>query len=113
MTPVITKAAQMARYRAANPDAYRGYRMKNKYGITLEQYNEMLERQNGVCAICEQDETRTARGIIRSLAVDHDHETGEVRGLLCASCNQILGFARDNPEVLRSAATYLDLARGR
>src|SRR5690606_5587543 len=73
-----------------------------EYGITLDDYFAMLERQGGVCAICHQEcQTRN------SLAVDHCHETGRVRGLLCNRCNRALGLLRDDPEVIRRAASYL------
>lgn len=73
------------------------------YGLTLEGYDVMLRDQDGVCWICECPE----RGD-NHLAVDHDHETGEVRGLLCGRCNRGLGSFEDDPERLRRAALYLD-----
>ena len=81
-----------------------------KYGITLEDYDRMYESQNGVCAICLKPETtkdRWRRGGIKRLAVDHDHETGAVRGLLCDRCNKALGCFRDDPELVRAALDYL------
>ena len=74
-----------------------------KFGITVEQYEEMLEAQGGGCAICG----RAPRSDI-SLHVDHDHEGGEVRGLLCFPCNQALGLMGDEPSRCVAAATYLD-----
>lgn len=83
------------------------YRIKN-YGVTREQYDSMVEAQNGVCAICAQPETsRNKRGEIKQLAVDHDHNTGVVRGLLCARCNCGLGYFRDNLALLSAASAYL------
>ena len=81
----------------------RGNKLRQKYGITLEQYDEMLERQGGRCAICG--------GLNKNgwfLAVDHDHKTGKNRGLLCASCNVILGTAYDNVDILNKAIKYLE-----
>ena len=75
--------------------------LKRRYGITLEQYEAMLESQNGKCAICKGD---CLTG--RNLAVDHDHETGKVRGLLCSKCNQGLGQL-NNIELLQRAIDYL------
>lgn len=63
-----------------------GVRLKARYGITLEDYEALLVKQNGVCAICEE-ECKTGE----RLSVDHDHETGAVRGLLCRACNFRLG----------------------
>jgi hypothetical protein len=67
----------------------------------------MLARQDGVCAICRGEETRTMAGTVLALCVDHDHETGRVRGLLCHPCNMLLGFARDDEERLQAAVRYL------
>ena len=72
------------------------------YGLTPEVYNRMLEEQGGVCAICSQPEPRC-----QGLSVDHDHNTGVVRGLLCSNCNTALGLFIDDPDRLARAATYL------
>lgn len=77
-----------------------------KYGLTIEQYDSMLARQDGSCAICKSTEPRMKNA--GRLYVDHCHETGEVRGLLCFRCNTMLGNAGDSPEVLRLAAEYLE-----
>lgn len=74
-----------------------------RYGITPEQYDAMLAAQGGHCAICPATEPG-GRG---EWHVDHDHETGEVRGLLCSRCNLGIGLFRDTPGLLESAATYL------
>lgn len=76
-----------------------------RYGITLEQYIEMVAEQNGVCAICKKPET--ARNTTR-LSIDHCHATGKVRGLLCQQCNKMLGMGKDNPETLQAAINYLN-----
>lgn len=73
------------------------------YGITAEDYEQILKQQEGRCAIC-----RRANGKTKRLAVDHDHETNRVRGLLCKPCNRMLGHGRDDPEFFNRAATYLD-----
>ena len=73
----------------------------------------MLEAQGGVCAICEKPERSTSRyGRIKKLAVDHDHDTGAVRGLLCANCNKGIGNLGDDPDILIAGAAYLIAARG-
>lgn len=73
---------------------------QDKYGITVEDYNQMLELQNGCCAICLEEFVETGH-------VDHDHATGAVRELLCISCNNMLGRAKDNPDILLRAAKYI------
>lgn len=83
-------------------DAKDNYLIRN-YGITSSEYDEMLEAQNGVCAICGQDEQVKTRG----LSVDHCHTTGKVRGLLCSYCNMGLGLFKDDTEVLINAVKYL------
>lgn len=83
-----------------------------RFGITPDQYQEMLDSQNGVCAICEGPERSTdKKGSIKALAVDHDHATGAMRGLLCANCNKGIGNLGDNVDTLIAAAAYL-AARG-
>jgi len=69
-----------------------------KYGITAEQYEEMNRLQGGRCLICGQAERGTRRGIPKTLAVDHDHDTGEIRGLLCSKCNTAIGLLDDDPK---------------
>ena len=79
-----------------------------RYGITLEQYDDMMLKQDGVCAICKQRETmKNKHGITVNLSVDHDHETGQVRGLLCRNCNVGLGNFSDDIRVMRVAISYL------
>ena len=93
--------------RKEHPDVlYRRNRnkvLKCRYGITLEDYALMLAEQGGVCAICG-----TPPSEARVLDVDHCHESGTVRGLLCRSCNLCLGRMSDDPDLLRRAADYLE-----
>lgn len=84
-------------------DCAYSWKLTKVYGITLAQYNEMLVDQNYCCSICAEPQRDSKR-----LAVDHDHDTGRVRGLLCHECNLMLGKARDNPDLLRAGATYLE-----
>lgn len=81
--------------------------LKQRYGITAQDYNRMLASQNGVCAVCGNPETRKKRGGTIRLAVDHCHKTGKVRGLLCSRCNLSIGRFEDDPELLEKAAAYL------
>ncbi|KKL57780.1 hypothetical protein LCGC14_2231970, partial [marine sediment metagenome] len=83
--------------------------LRYKYGITIEKYTEMLLEQKGVCAICGLPETRVSNnGNIKVLSVDHCHETGKVRGLLCQRCNSGIGFLNDDIENLKCAILYLN-----
>ena len=79
------------------------YARRNKYDLNEEQYRELVEHQNNHCAICNLPATEGKRG----LSVDHDHETGEIRGLLCTRCNTGLGQLRDDPKLLDKAISYL------
>jgi hypothetical protein len=104
-----TKFFKTARGRVCTPcqrtrtsHASRGVRLAETYGITLDEYDAMLAAQGGGCAICG-GKRRT------NLDVDHCHKTLLVRGLLCRQCNRrLLTAARDNPDVLRAAITYLE-----
>jgi hypothetical protein len=87
-----------------DPIKKREYDLKTKYDITLDQYDDMYEEQQGRCAICGTDQPG-GRG--NHFAVDHDHLTGQVRSLLCEGCNTGLGKFKDNPDLLRSAQLYL------
>ena len=88
--------------RKARKEASHASWVLNTYGLALGQYDELKAYQNGTCAICER-----ATGATKKLAVDHDHETGYVRGLLCGPCNGMLGTARDDVEFFRRAVEYL------
>lgn len=101
--------AYRRRMNAENPEKFAGYEYKKRYGITFTQYSEMFKVQNGVCAICKEKEIATDKNQnIRRLAVDHCHETGKIRDLLCTNCNTLIGRAKDSVDVLRSAIKYLE-----
>jgi hypothetical protein len=93
---------------AAHPGTRKNQRLR-QFDISLLQYNALLALQNNVCAICHKPETlvdsRTGR--LRALAVDHDHTTKRVRGLLCSACNTGLGKFKDNIDLLIAAVSYL------
>lgn len=82
----------------------REWRIKSKYDISIERYNELLNEQKHLCAICGK---KSSDALNRKLAVDHDHETGEVRGLLCGNCNNGLGRFKDDISLLEKAISYL------
>lgn len=77
--------------------------LKYLYGITSEQYNQMFLQQEGCCAICGKHQSEFKR----ALCVDHNHETGEIRGLLCSKCNLGLGNFKDDSEILKKAIMYV------
>jgi recombination endonuclease VII len=96
------------RYQSENKDKIkkrsRELHLQRKFGISAEDYNQMLAQQNNVCAICKRP---CATG--KALAVDHNHETGKVRALLCKDCNVSIGLMKEDPDLLRTAANYLEL----
>jgi len=103
--------ARAAAWRARNPERIKKILQNAKlkrYGISFEQYTKRSVAQNGVCAICRKPETWIVKGTLALLSVDHDHETGRVRGLLCHSCNLGLGHFKDDALMLRAAANYLE-----
>lgn len=89
-------------WRIANPDKIRTHDLKERYGITLEDYDKLLLAQDNKCGICKQE-----RPINKNLDVDHNHKTDEVRGLLCRNCNRGLGYFKEAETALQSAIDYL------
>ena len=96
--------------RAANRNYYLDIDIRKKYGVTLQWYEETFSRQNGVCAICKQPESSVIKGKVIAMPIDHDHNTGKVRGLLCTKCNRGIGLFRDDINLLKSAIEYLQKA---
>jgi Recombination endonuclease VII len=103
--------AQAKEYGARTREQRRAYVLSSSFGLTSAGYDAFLAGQGGLCAICRRPET-AKRHAARRLAVDHDHATGDVRGLLCSACNHGIGLFADDPARLRSAATYIEVARG-
>lgn len=112
------RAASRARYaadKAAQGEGQRWRSVKSLYGLTRDGWMALFDAQNGQCAICprmliipqggRRDKDRTV--------IDHDHETGQVRGLLCGHCNLGIGYLADHPDRLRAAADYLEQHRQR
>lgn len=83
----------------ANPDAVKQKNLKRNYGINLEEYTKRYDTQHGLCAIC-----KTPHDV---LCVDHSHDTGKVRGLLCHPCNRGIGLLKESADTLRAAISYL------
>lgn len=88
----VVRAGQFRRY------------LKWQYGLTFDQYEALVAKHGGLCGICKQPQQDPQK---QRLCVDHDHQTGEVRGLLCSACNFGIGFFRDNIATLESALAYL------
>ncbi len=93
-----------------NPEMNKFYSLKHRYGIDLKEYNKLYDSQNGLCAICRLPETfiHNKTGKPQDLSVDHSHTSGKVRGLLCQSCNHGLGKFKDDVDICRAAANYLE-----
>ncbi len=87
-----------------NRDVVRNDRLMRKFGITLEEYNTKLEEQNNKCIIC----SKTVEENGKSLAVDHNHDTGEVRDLLCGNCNAAVGFVQENVVIAKKMVKYIE-----
>ena len=115
-------ASEIKQWNSENPDrakasnAKRGRRNNifSKYGITEHEYNDMLSTQNGCCAICGSDSSKTKKrksgqgAEPRAFSIDHCHKTGKIRALLCGWCNTLIGLCEENPSVLRAAIEYLN-----
>ena len=93
-------------WKERNPEKVLNKRYKLRYGITYDQYKEMLKKQEHKCAICGIDELESRD---EKLCVDHCHETGKVRMLLCNNCNCGLGLFKDDASILELAAAYLKM----
>lgn len=94
---------EKARYQAVKVET-RERHLKRKYGVSLADYDRMLVKQDGCCAICRAAEAEQFNAVFH---VDHDHSIGAVRGLLCRGCNHMLGVVADDPAILERAIAYL------
>lgn len=86
--------------RRKNPAITRRQTLKKHGGLTLARFEDMRHEQGGACAICRE-------AFVKVPHVDHNHSTGQVRSLLCGSCNQGIGHLKDNPERMEAAAAYI------
>lgn len=104
--PCLNEAQR--RSRATRPNYHRANNLKQRYGMSLDEYHTIIANQNFSCPICavEISETIEYKGQ-RPIVVDHNHETGEVRGILCSMCNMMLGHARESTKILYKAIVYL------
>lgn len=96
------------KWRKENKGKMLNYYYLKKYGIDRATYDRMFSEQSGVCYVCHQPESRKIHKKISRLSVDHCHETGAVRKLLCARCNHVLGHIHEDAQLLRKLADYLD-----
>lgn len=98
-----------ATWRAKNPTYESTLKLKLRYGITPERYEEMWSAQNGKCAICGNEETAINYNTkkVQKLAVDHCHKTGKVRELLCQDCNRGIAKFKEDPTILQKAIEYI------
>jgi Recombination endonuclease VII len=112
-----SRKRRLARSKEENSEYHRKYRIRNlnriidnrmlyDYGISKAEYDAIVKAQNNKCAICGLEGSQNQHG---RLDIDHDHKTGQVRGLLCNCCNKAIGTVKDNPATLRKAADYLEL----
>lgn len=99
----------VADWRLRNPEYEPTLKLKSRYGITSDQYIEMVKIQNNQCAICGNSETaiNPASNKVQKLAVDHCHKTGKVRALLCQDCNRGIAKFHEDPKRLQKAIEYL------
>lgn len=100
--PCKDRAEWMREYRKQNPDKFKGYELKRRLNLSLEDYEQMQRQHDNKCAICKESEKDNP-----SLSVDHCHTTGKVRGLLCTRCNRGLGLFKDSQFNLEQAIAYL------
>jgi len=96
--------SQDCKLKDGQPKRIRRYNLKRKYGLTESEYDAILAEQGGGCAICR---TTTPKGRAQQFHVDHDHDAGGVRGILCSECNTGLGKFRDRIDLLEAAVAYL------
>ncbi len=100
----VNKKRNTPAYREKAAITRRKYDLLKKYGLTVEEWNELLLQQNGVCKICKEPKRNKTH---KYLVVDHCHKTNKIRGLLCDSCNRAIGLFKDNVELMLKAIEYL------
>jgi Recombination endonuclease VII len=103
------KERQKNRWDSRNPKKRLEQHIKYKYSLTINELMEILDKQNGNCAICETQlpDLLVYNNRRRGYAIDHNHETGKFRGILCLKCNSMLGMSCDSIDLLEKAAGYL------
>lgn len=105
LRPYCKKCTSSRRKQLLSKETIRQRNLEKNFGKGIvNTYNKLFEEQGGVCTICKSPEN----GRYKHLSVDHCHNTGKIRGLLCNNCNRALGLFKDNPEILRKAADYVE-----
>ena len=104
LTKRYKTALRQKKYYQKNKESIKNDVLMRNYGIDLNTYNLIYNKQKGKCAICGIHQSELSK----SLCVDHDHTTGEVRGLLCSNCNALLGYSKDKIDILKNAIKYLE-----
>jgi len=94
--------------REKNKNYFKDSDLRRTYGVDLKWYDAQCASQKGLCAICNEPEKVMIRGKPFRLAIDHNHQTGAIRGLLCSPCNRAIGLLKDDPATIRRAADYLE-----
>lgn len=94
-------------------EQHRSYKLAKRYGLSMEQYFSLLDRCNGACEICGATLSRDGANGTRRMAIDHDHNTGQVRGILCRACNTSVGVLGDDISGLKRALAYLTRSKQR
>lgn len=92
-------SAKFKKWKDEHPEHVKSHRLKARYGIDRTEYFKIAEEQNNLCKICNRK---------RKLFVDHCHDTGKIRGLLCQKCNSALGFLDDDVSHVRSMLEYME-----
>jgi hypothetical protein len=98
------RKAAMAEYYRNNKDKAVNRQMMANYGITLSEYNELLDKQKGLCYICESHHTSQTR----RLHIDHCHNSGKIRSLLCVNCNTALGLLKEDSNRVKKMIEYIE-----
>jgi hypothetical protein len=101
------RLAYLKAYRSSNPIKEKARALRQGFNLSFEQYKVMHDSQHGNCAICGLPEKQYRQGKLRALAVDHNHTTGKIRGLLCSDCNTGIGKLKEDLNVLQRAIDYL------
>lgn len=105
LRPYCKECTSKRRKQLLSKETIRQRNLEKNFGKgALDVYKKLFEEQGGVCAICSTPEN----GRYSNLSIDHDHDTNEIRGLLCNSCNRGIGLLKDSPEVIRKAAEYVE-----
>jgi hypothetical protein len=102
------KLKAVQKYRNENPEKIRDIKLRQAYGVGIDYFNAKLKEQGGVCAGCKRDVKTIWRGKQVAMALDHNHETKQVRGVLCIKCNRALGLLEENEQSFLNLIDYIN-----